>query len=193
MSDQNDRVVQLQPRAIKELGLDPQVERVVVDIQQALIAAYNDSLIKLATTVEKQAIALERIQETLHVMVKAIDKSGNLALPPVMRFAESNEDADLPSAVVIADPNKAGFTMTQTELAAALGLTSPDVSVLARAFGLPGDPKCAVQVGRGRRPVVVYHKHAVTRFRQLVASPPAGLTKAQRDTLRRVKRRLVTR
>lgn len=187
MSSGDSKVVQLHPRAIRELGLEPAVEQVVIDIQNALIAAYNDSLIKLATTVEQQSIALERIQESLHLMVKAMDGAGNLALPPVMRFAESNEDADLPSAVVIADPNRAGFSLSQAELAARLGLKATDVSVLARAFKLQENPKCAVVVGRGRRPVVVYHANAIDVIKQMVRSPPSNLTPQERVVLVRVK------
>lgn len=63
---------------------------------------------------------------------------------------ELGEQADLPSAVVVADPIAAGYALTQTNLAEALNLSIADVSELVRAFKLKQDD-CAVTVRKGQR------------------------------------------
>ncbi|MBI1947637.1 MAG: hypothetical protein HYS27_18245 [Deltaproteobacteria bacterium] len=186
-----DNVVQLPVRSIRELGLPKEVEDLVIEMQSALIDAYNKSLTDLAATVRSQATALEAIQETLRVVVQHMRIAPELEkkLPAVMRLAAPGEAPTLP--VVIADPNKVGFTWSQGELAAALGLTPPDVSVLARAFKLDEDPSCAVVVraGKGKR-IVNYHPRAAQRFRQLLDDPPQALTPEQRAVARRVRDRV---
>jgi hypothetical protein len=92
---------------------------------------------------------------------------------------------------VVADPIATGYTMTQADLASALGLTAPDVSVFVRAFQFHKDGESAVVVRKGSKlPTVNYHPRAIERFRALVASPPADLSDEQKKILLRVRRRL---
>ncbi|HJW74579.1 MAG TPA: hypothetical protein VJ787_02760 [Thermoleophilia bacterium] len=186
-----DNVVQLPVRSIRELGLSKEVEDLVIEMQSALIDAYNKSLTDLAATVKSQATALEAIQETLRVMVRHMHLAPDLEqkLPAVVRLAAPGEAPLLP--VVIADPNKVGFTWSQGELASALGLTAPDVSVLARAFKLDEDPSCSVVIraGKGKR-IVNYHPCAAQRFHALLANLPPGLTAEQQAAARRARKKL---
>lgn len=183
-----DNVVRLPVRDIKELGLEPEVESLIIEMQSALIDAYNKSLVDLASTVKDQASALSAIQETLRIIVHNMNLAPDLEkkLPPVMRLAAPGENPLLP--VIIADPNKAGYTLSQVELAAALKLTAPDVSVLVRALKLDKDPSCAVVIrsGKGKQQIVNYHPRTVERFRALLASPPSWLTTEQQATAKRV-------
>ncbi len=66
-------------------------------------------------------------------------------------------------------------------------------SVLLRAFQLNKDENCSVVVRPGdnqRRAVVNYHPRTIARFRELTATPPAGLDASQKAALKRVRARL---
>ena len=110
-----------------------------------------------------------------------------------IRPSDGETEPDLATAFVVADPIAAGYTLTQAEIAKALTLTEPDVSVLVRAFKLPEDGNCAVIVRKGKsgRNVVNYHPKAIERFRALVAKPPAGLSTSNRRLVERVRAKLV--
>lgn len=112
-------------------------------------------------------------------------------IPVALRAAQDGETPDITSPVVVADPIATGYTMTQADLASALGLSAPDVSVFVRAFQLTEEEECAVTVRKGsKQPTVNYHPRAIDRVRALVASPPADLTEEQKKILSRVTRRL---
>lgn len=188
--DPDEKVVFLSSKALKDLNLPDEVEDVVMRIQSRLVSAYNDSIAEMMGAVKQQAAALERIQETLHLLISASHPTLQGQLPPILRVARDNEGADLTSAVLVADPIAMGFTMTQEELADALTLSSPTVSILARAFKLEDDETSAVTVRKGKRPLYLYHPRAAEKFRSLLARNHPSFSTRQQNELRRAREKL---
>lgn len=189
--NKDDGAVPLASGAIAALGLSTEVSATLDRIQAELNAAYQKSFIEMVEAIQRQASALERLQTTLNLLVERLDPDIKNLIPAVLRVAQDHETPDITSRVVVADPIATGYTMTQADLASALGLTQPDVSVFVRAFGLTEDGECAVVVRKGsKQPTVNYHPRAIARFRELVASPPTMLTQEQKKILSRVRSRL---
>lgn len=185
------RVSELAAGALRDLGLSPDVADALSDIQQEVAEAYREQFVEMVRAINRQASALNRIQTTLELLVRHLSPQLAGEIPPAIRVASEDEDADVASAVVVADPIGSGFTLSQGNLAKALGLAQPDVSVLCKAFRLKEDASCAVTVRPGKdRDIVNYHPRAVDRFRDLVRKPPSNLTQRQLGTLNRVRRRL---
>ena len=183
--------VNLATYAIDRLGLDPEVKSALVAIQADLTAAYQKNFVDMVETIRRQASALERLQTTLNLLVERFAPDLKNRIPVALQVAKDGETPDITSPVVVADPIATGYTMTQADLAAALGLSAPDVSVFVRAFQFHEDEESAVVVRKGSKlPTVNYHPRAIERFRALVASPPTKLTEDQKKILSRVKRRL---
>ena len=175
----------------KSLGLSPQVTQKLVEIQAEVDGAYREAFVEMVRAINRQASALERIQNTLAILVEQTAPQLKGQAPAAIRIAGEDEDPDLASALMVADPIAAGYTLTQSALAEALGLSAPDVSVLVRAFELPDDDRCAVVVRGGKRAVVNYHPRAIQRFKELVANPPKGLTQSQERLLGSVRKKLL--
>ncbi len=175
----------------KLLGLSPEVAKKLTEIQAEVSGAYRDTLIEMMQAVNRQASALERIQQTLEILIEHMAPQLKGQAPAAFRVAGDGESPDVASALVVADPIAAGLTMTQADLARATGISGPDTSILARAFKLEDDPDCAVVVRGGRHKTVNYHPRAVRRFRELVAKPTHGLTVRATRTADRVRRELV--
>jgi hypothetical protein len=76
------------------------------------------------------------LQTTLSLLVEKMAPEIKDRIPVALRVARDGETPDVTSAVLVADPIATGYTMTQADLAAALGLSQPDVSVFVRAFKL---------------------------------------------------------
>lgn len=195
------KVVEAAAKPINDLGLSPPVAKVLRSIQAEVAEAYRERFIEMTETLRQQASTLARIQETLHILVQALQPQlaaslGDQKVPVAMRVASDGEIPDLASAVVVADPIGAGYMLSQTDLAKALGLphtgaSVTDVGILLKAFKLQDDDDCAVTVRPGtRNKIINYHPRAVDRLRELIAEPPPGLTAAQRSSLDRVRRRL---
>ena len=182
---------ELASRAIERLDVSPPIKTILTRIHAELTEAYRASFVEMLQVIRRQASAIERIQNTLNILVRHISP-GLTGLPAAIRPADGDEAPDLATAVVVADPIGTGYTLTQADIANALNLTQPDVSVLIRAFKLREDGDCAVVVRKGRQgDVVNYHSRAIDRFRQMVANPPAGLSNANRRLAARVRTRLV--
>jgi hypothetical protein len=188
-----DEPVSLATRAIEGLDLDPDVRRALLALQAEVTAAYQKNFVSMVETMKRQASALERLQMTLALLVEKIAPEIKDRVPATLRVASADESPDLASAIVLADPIAAGYTLTQANLAEALGLQQPDVSVLVRAFGINDEEECAVTVRRGKsgQNTTNYHPRAIQRFRELVAHPPSSLTAAQASALKRTIQRLV--
>jgi hypothetical protein len=145
----------------------------------AALPAPADALGAMIQALRGCATALDRMQTTLDRLVAhlAPESAAPEAAPP---------PEPEPS-----DPIGAGFSLTQADLAKALGLTSADVSVLCRIFKLPDDRECALVVRSGARGRIVnYHPRAIDRLRAAVASPPDDLDAAGKAALRRVQKKL---
>jgi hypothetical protein len=146
----------------------------------------------MVQAIRQQASVLERIQTTLTILVKHLAPKLEGQLPAAVRVAGHGESPDLATALIIADPVGAGFTMSQAEIAKALGISQADASVLLRAFGLNKDEQCSVVVRPGdnqKRAVVNYHPRTIDRFREMVASPPTTLDANQKAAVRRMRAR----
>lgn len=176
--------------AIQKLDLSPEVKQALVAVQSTLSDAYRDAFIEMTQAVARQAAALERIQTTLNLLVDSVAPQLKGQVPAVVRVAAEDEDADLASALVVADPIGAGYTMSQRALSDAVGVKQGDVSVLVKAFDLAEDPQCAVVVRQGKRPVVNYHPRAVERLRQLIAMPPKRISGNAASALKRARKQL---
>jgi len=195
------KVIEAAAKPIDSLKLSPRVEKALRGIQAEVAEAYRERFIEMTETLRQQASTLARIQETLHILVQALQPqlAKSLAgqkVPVAMRVAADGETADLASAVVVADPIGAGYTLSQTDLAKALGLPASassvtDVGILLKAFKLRDDGDCAVVVRSGSRSDIVnYHPRAVERFRAMLFDPPEGLGGPAKSALGRVRKKL---
>jgi hypothetical protein len=185
-------VKDLAAKGLEGLKLPEEVTSALKSIQADVAEAYRDAFFEMLETMKKQASALNRIQGTLNVLVEQIAPQIGTTKPLPVAFAVAGaEAADLATAVVMADPIAAGFTLSQADLARALGITDAEVSILARGFGLRDDPTCAVTVRSGKNQMVNFNAHAIGRFRELVAKPPRTLTQAERKSVERVRSKLV--
>ncbi len=185
--------VSLAAQAIERLDLGEPAKQALRTILAELAAQYQQSFVKMLETQRMQASALERLQTTLQLLVEKIAPEIKDRIPVAIRIADGDEQADIASTVVIADPIATGYTMTQGNLADALGISPADVSILVRAFKLTEDGDCAVTVRKGPKSSIVnFHPRALVRFRELVAAPPERMTGAEKKSLDRVRRRLIT-
>jgi hypothetical protein len=178
--------------AVDRLELSPEAKQEIKGIQAELLEGYQESFVEMVNSIARQASALERLQNTLNLLIEHIAPELATRVPVALRVAGPEEVPDLASAVVLADPIAAGYTLTQTRIAEALGISSSDVSILVRAFAMNNDGECAVTVRKGQKvDVVNYHPRAIARFREHVANPPARLSKEQKHALERVRRLLL--
>jgi hypothetical protein len=184
-----EKLPDLASRAIEQLDLDPEVKDLLLSIQADVTASYQKSFVTMLEAIHRQASSIERLQTTLNLLVEKIAPEIKDRVPVALRASGPGEDPDVASALVVADPIATGYTMTQANLAEALGLPEPEVSVLVRAFGLREDGESAVVVRKGRRSDTVnYHPRAIARFRELVADPPDELKPEQASALKRVRK-----
>jgi hypothetical protein len=179
-------------KAIRDLGLPEETEALLLEIYETIDRSYRERFIDLTSAVREQSAALGRIQETLLILVEAIRPELARSAPAAFAIAPDGQKPDVATVrVEVLDPIAANYTLSQRDVALALGLEPPDVSVLARAFGLPDDPECAMVVRRGKTATVVnYHPRVVKRFLDLVKAPPAELRADAATALKRVKKRL---
>jgi hypothetical protein len=194
VAQDDDAPISLAASAIETLDIGDEAKAALRAILAELAAQYQQSFLLMLETQRTQASALDRLQTTLQLLVEKIAPEIKDRIPVPIRLADGGERPDLTSAVVVADPMAAGYTMSQAELAKALGLPQPDVSVLVRAFKLNDDEECAVLVRRGLKSEIAnYHTRAIEKFLAHVNSPPSDLDLNQKSALERVKRRLATR
>lgn len=195
MAPSNDEPgsVVLAAQAIERLDLGEPAKQALRAILSELAAQYQQSFVKMLETQRMQASALERLQTTLQLLIEKIAPEIKDRIPVAIRIVDGDDQPDIASTVVIADPIATGYTMTQANLAEALGISPADVSILVRAFKLTEDGDCAVTVRKGPRSSIVnFHPRALARLRELVAAPPGPLTSDGKKSLERVRRRLVT-
>lgn len=187
------RVGSTQSKAVDDLGLSEPVRMAIRDVQEELADAYRDSFVAMVEAMNRQASAIDRIQTTLELLVRNTRPDLAGQIPPVIGIAQAGEEPDLATAVVVADPIAKGYTMSQASLARAVGISQTDVSVLSKEFRLWEDGDCAVVVRKGKKSRLVnYHPRAIDRLRELVRSPPAGMTEKQRTVITRVQRKLAS-
>jgi hypothetical protein len=185
-------IVELSSKAIEKLDLTPEVREALLAVQADLTAAYQQRFVEMIQAISRQASALERLQNTLNILVEHLAPTLKSRLPVALAVTAPGEAPDVASVAITADPIGAGYTLTQAAFAEALSLSLADVSVLARAFKLSEDENCAIVVRHGKNyDIVNYHPRALDRFRRLVAQPPAGLSRTQRAALDRVAKKLI--
>lgn len=183
--------VSLAANAIERLDLGEPAKQALRSILAELAKQYQQSFVKMLETQRMQASALERLQTTLQLLVEKIAPEIKDRIPVAIRI---DDQPDIASTFVIADPIATGYTMTQSNLAEALGINPADVSILVRAFNLTEDGDCAVTVRKGPKSSIVnFHPRTLQRFRELVAEPPEEQMDAkQKKSLIRVRRVLIT-
>ncbi len=184
-------VLDLGAQSIEALPLDAEAKQALKDVRAEIADAYRDAFLEMVATQRKMASALERIQNTLSLLVNHFELELGGKAPAAIRVAEPGTEPDLASALLVADPIAAGYTLNQVDIARALGLSQPDVSTLVRAFRLPEDGACAVIVRKGKKDLSNYHPRAVERLRHLIANPPKGLNEAAAKAVERARRRLI--
>jgi hypothetical protein len=185
--------VDISAKAIDKLSVSPEVKAVLKDIQGEVADAYRDGFVAMVQAIKQQESVLDRIHTTLAILVKHLAPQLEGQIPAAIRIASSGEDPDLASAVVVADPIGSGYSLSQTDVATALGISPNDVSALIRAFKLSEDGTCAVVVRRGKKHRFVnYHARALERLAELVRTPPSGLDPSLKNVLTRARRAIST-
>lgn len=190
------RSASLAEHGASKLGLSPEVAAKLAEIQAEVDASYREAFVAMTETIQRQASALDRIQKTLELLIRHTQPQLVGEMPAAVRVAGDGEAPDLASAVVVADPIGAGFTLSLRSIAQALGIGEADASILVRAFHLDDDPECAVTVrrgtgrGKGWR-VVNYHPSTIDRFRAMIEqSAPSDLAADAKSALKRARSRL---
>ncbi len=167
------RVLDLGKKNLEDMELPVEVVQILTEIRASVDEQYRERFVEMAQALHRQAAALERIQTTLTILVEHLAPQLTEAVPVAFKVAQAEEEPDLATTLVTADPIGAGFTLTQADVARALGLSDADASLLIRGFDLRDDPQLAVQVRHGKgQPLYNYHRKVVERLRALVASPP---------------------
>jgi hypothetical protein len=189
----NQAIPDISARPIESLNVSPEVRDALKDIQAEVADAYREGFVEMVQAIRQQGSVLDRIHTTLAILVGHLEAKLEGPLPAAIRVASPGENPDLASAVVVADPIGTGYSLSQSDVAKALRISSADVSILFRAFKLQDDGECAVVVRRGRNyNVTNYHSRVLDRFRALVATPPSGLNRTQKYAVERVRRALVS-
>jgi hypothetical protein len=168
-----DKVRDFGAHAIEKLDVPAAAKQVLIQIQSDVADAYREGFLNLSQELEQQRSILRRIQETMAILVQHLaPQLPDGRTPVAFTVPEDGAEPDLAQALVIADPIGSGFTLAQKDIAARMGLTTPQVSVLLRAFGLDADPLCAVVVRKGTHQIVNYHRRVLDEFRRLIITPP---------------------
>jgi hypothetical protein len=148
----------------------------------------------MVRAVQEQASALNRIQNTLNLLLGHLAPTIADQAPPAIRIAGAGEAVDLASAVVVADPIGQGFTLSLTSLAKALGVSPGDLGVIAKALKLNNRPNFSVVVRSGSGPrnsITNYHARAIDEFRRVIIETQiSSLSGNERSALRRLKSQL---
>jgi hypothetical protein len=168
------------------------VREVLLEIQHDVADAYRESFIRMVEAINVQTSMLQRIQETLNILIRNMDIRPGIDAPTAFRIADKDEQPDVASAVIVADPIAAGYTLSQKDIAEAVGISSPDTSILVRAFDLNNDDRFAVVVRSGpRREIVNYNRYAIDRFLELVKTEDEDrFDETQTSALRRARRQI---
>lgn len=191
-SDQVSKPAELGGSAVDHLKLSPEVTTALKEVQAELAESYRESFLQMVAAINKQASAIDRIQTTLELLVRHFEPTLASQVPAAIRVAGDGEQPDLASALLVADPIGAGYTLGLSSLSQALGLPASDVSVLLKAFKIKEDGSLAVVVRHGgprNAAMVNYHPRTIERFLELLANPPNGLDANQKATLKRVLKR----
>lgn len=180
-------------RSIDELDLDEETKVALLRLSMEWELANAERMAEMASAINRQAAAVERLQASLQTLIELlrpelrVEHSGRL--PVAFRVADGEASPDVATAQLVADPIALGFTLSQADLARALGLQPATVSVLVRAFRLDEDPDCAVVLRQGKGAKIVnYNPVAVKRFRQRLQQADADtLPRDARAALRRAR------
>ena len=167
------KVSRLADRSFDNLGLDEETREAVRELQLEWDRLNAERVAEMAQAINRQAAAIERIQNTLSVLVDLL-KPTILAnqegkFPVAFNTLSDGQPPDLATAQLVADPIALGFTLSQADLARALKLTAATTSVLVRVLGLDQLEECAVVVRQGKKTKIVnYSRLAVDKLRYLI-------------------------
>jgi hypothetical protein len=181
--------------AIEKLDLPPEVKATLRQIQAEMMAMYSAQATAMAEAINNQSAILLRIQKTLDILVNHLEPQlPDGKLPVAFQVGREGEQTDVAKALVVADPIGMGFTLSQSDVAQALGITRADLSILFKAFKLKDDARCAVTVRQGRgTPVVNYSREVIDLFLERMRNPPQELDDTAASALKRVRKKLQNR
>lgn len=176
---------------LRELRVSDEVRDILAKIASETSDAYRESFQAMLQSLQDIAEGQKRLLTTLSVLVKAIEPRLGKELPQAIAIAMPGEQPDLATALVITNPEAAGYVLSQGDLAKRVGLSQPDASILVRAFRLDEDPHYAFKTSLGKKMVVKYREVAGARLRELIQAPPQPLTDVAQNCLRRVRKKLM--
>lgn len=185
-------LIDLESLDFAALDLQPEAVSALRSIRSLIDARYREAFLELTQVLHRQASAIDRMQRTLDLLLDQVRPELKARTPPLFSVSPAADAPDVARAVVIPDPIGAGYTLTQADVAQALGISSPEASVLLRAFGLRDDHECAVCVREGKKnPIYGYHERVIQAFMQCLAHPPVGFPQKHKKLLARVRDRLI--
>lgn len=177
--------------AIRRLNLPKDAEDALTEVHDLIDAAYRDRLAETVEAVTKLTAAVDRMQQTLDLLITNAYPQIRQEVPPVLSIAPPGERPDLATMGAVADPLGLGYTLSQADIARLVDLPQAYVSDLVLAFGLDTDAEFAVVVRQGKRRVVNYRRVAVTRLLELIRDESGQpQTKRGADAWRRARRKL---
>ncbi|MCU0697721.1 MAG: hypothetical protein MUC96_14440 [Myxococcaceae bacterium] len=172
---------------IRNLKASDESKEILSKIAAEVNAAYRENFEAMLASLQDIAEGQKRLLTTLGILVKAIEPKLAHDVAAAVSIAMPGSRPDIASAMVLADPGAAGYTLSQGELAKQVGLTQADVSILTRAFGLDVDSAYSVRIPQGKKTVVKYRSITGARLRELIAAPPAPLTDIAQGSIKRAR------
>jgi hypothetical protein len=176
--------------ALAKTKLPPAIQQHIIGIRLELEAAYRDRFVEMTEAIKRQASAIDRIHRMVELL---LEKSSPelMGTVPGLRLAAPGEEADLPSVSgVVVDPIGAGFALTQEDLARALQCGQADVSILVNELKLMDDATLAVVVRQGKsRRAINYHRRAIDRLSEIIASPPSNISSKALKAIARIQKK----
>lgn len=172
---------------IRGLKASDESKEILVKIAAEVNAAYRENFEAMLASLQDIAEGQKRLLTTLGILIKAIEPKLGTELTEAVSIAMPGSRPDIASAVVLADPGAAGYTLTQGELARQVGLSQADVSILTRAFRLDVDSAYAVRIPQGKKTVVKYRPVTGPRLKELIAAPPEPLSDVAQQCVKRAR------
>lgn len=178
---------------LEGLGLTDESREVLIELRSAINEEYQERFLEMSKALNRQAAALERIQNSLSIVIKAIRPELGDKLPVAFAPVIDADDADVAHVKVAADPIAMGFVLSQEDIARALRLKGATVSELIRGLGLRDDPDLAVAVRRGGKKAKAlynYRQPMVDTLRDHIHAPPDKLSQKTRAAMARARGKL---
>ena len=117
-SNQPPKVTEFGAASINRSQLSEPVKEVLHAIQNEVSGAYRESFILMKDGLTRQASRLDRIQQTLSILVGALQPQlQDRGAPAAFRIAGPDEAPDVAAAIMVADPIGSGYTLRESSIA----------------------------------------------------------------------------